>query len=74
MDHFGSALGKTLILTGCLIVVVGVVVTFGAKIPWLDKLPGNIYIKRGNFTLYFPLTTCIILSILLTLVLRFLKR
>ncbi len=66
---FGSgALGKMLILLGVLIIAIGFLLLVGEKIPWVGKLPGDIMIKRENFTFYFPITTCIILSIILTLV------
>lgn len=61
--------GKILILTGIIIVIIGVILTFAGKIPFLGKLPGDISIKRENFTFYFPVTTSIIVSILLSLIL-----
>lgn len=68
-------LGKGLVLFGAVIVVVGVVVYFAgrANLP-LGRLPGDITYKRGNFTFYAPLATCILLSIILSLVLYFLNR
>jgi hypothetical protein len=57
-----------LILTGGLIIVVGVLMLFGDKIPFLGKLPGDISIKRDNFTFYFPITTCILISLIITLI------
>jgi hypothetical protein len=45
----------------------GVVLVFSDKIPWLGRLPGDISIKRENFSFYFPLTTCILISLLLSL-------
>jgi len=62
-----GALGKMLILLGVLIIVIGVLLLVGEKIPWLGKLPGDIIIKRDKFSFYFPITTCIIISIILTL-------
>ena len=62
-----GALGKLLILVGVLIVVIGLLLVLGEKIPWLGKLPGDIIIKREKFSFYFPITTCIIISIILTL-------
>ncbi len=67
-------LGKTLIVFGLVLVAVGIVLSFAPKIPWLGRLPGDIYILRGNFTFYFPLTTCILLSLLITLVLYLFRR
>ena len=62
--------GRTLIIVGVLIVVLGALLYFGGKIPGIGRLPGDILIQRGNFTLYFPLATAILLSIILTLVLN----
>lgn len=61
--------GKTLIIIGIIILVIGLFVSFGPRIPYLGKLPGDIYVKRDNFVLYFPLATSILVSILLTLLL-----
>ncbi|HHI97768.1 MAG TPA: DUF2905 domain-containing protein [Thermodesulfatator atlanticus] len=73
MNPFES-LGKMLILLGVFIIVTGLLLVFGSKIPFLGRLPGDIVIKRGNFTFYFPLATCIVLSILLTLILSLFTR
>lgn len=59
---------KTLIFFGVVLVIVGILVGIFGKIPGLGKLPGDIYLKKGTFTFYFPLTTCLLLSLLLTLV------
>lgn len=59
--------GKVFIVAGLVLVVVGVLVAFGSKIPWLGKLPGDILIKKERFTFYFPLATSILLSIILSL-------
>jgi hypothetical protein len=60
-------LGKLLILLGVFIVLVGLLLVIGDKIPWIGKLPGDIIIKKEKFSFYFPITTCIIISIILTL-------
>jgi Protein of unknown function (DUF2905) len=57
-----SEMGKWLIVLGLLIAAAGVILSFSGKIPWIGKLPGDIYLKRENFSFYFPLTTCIIIS------------
>ena len=62
-----AGLGKTLIIFGIIIIACGIIITFAGKIPWLGRLPGDIHIKRDNFTLYFPLATCIILSVIISL-------
>ena len=64
-------MGRALILFGLLMVVAGVAITYGVPI---GRLPGDFAVRRGNFSFYFPLTTSIIASILLTLVLMFLSK
>ncbi|MGB9595578.1 MAG: DUF2905 domain-containing protein [Candidatus Poribacteria bacterium] len=59
-------IGKAFIFLGILFVIIGIIFMLSGKITWLGKLPGDIYIKRDNFTFYFPITTCIIISIILT--------
>ena len=66
MSPLGS-LGKILIIFGIVLVVFGLIFILGDKIPWIGRLPGDIVIKRDKFTLYFPIMTCIIISLLLTL-------
>ena len=61
------ALGKMLIILGVVLVIVGLGFMFADKIPYLGRLPGDIYIKREKFSFYFPLATCIIISIILTI-------
>jgi uncharacterized protein HemY len=69
-----DGIGKTLIYFGLVLVVLGLVFSYGGKIPWLGHLPGDIYIQRERFTFYFPLTTCIVISIVITLVLYLFRR
>ncbi len=64
-----NPLGKLLIVFGVIIVGVGLLLTFFDKIPFLGKLPGDIHIRRENFQFYFPLTTSIVLSLLLSAIL-----
>lgn len=66
--------GKTLIIMGLLIAALGVVVSGAGKIPWLGRLPGDIFIKRENFSFYFPLATSILLSALLSFILWLFRR
>lgn len=61
-------IGKMMILAGLLIAVVGILFMLGGKLPFFGKLPGDIAIHRENVSFYFPLTTSIAISILLTLV------
>ncbi|MBN1823557.1 MAG: DUF2905 domain-containing protein [Endomicrobiales bacterium] len=56
--------GKMLVITGAVVVAAGLLLIFAPKIPLLGKLPGDICVKKGNFTFFFPITTCIVLSVL----------
>lgn len=67
-------MGKYLVIIGLVITAVGVVFMVLPKIPFLGRLPGDILLKKDNFTFYFPLTTSIILSIVISLVLYFIGR
>ena len=69
-----SGFGKTFIYLGIVLVIVGLVVSLVGRVPWLGHLPGDIAIQRGRFTFYFPLTTCILISLVVSLVLYFFKR
>ncbi|MBW2305890.1 MAG: DUF2905 domain-containing protein [Deltaproteobacteria bacterium] len=62
-----SELGKLLIITGLVLAAIGVIFVFGANIPWLGRLPGDIVVQRPRIRVYFPLTTCILISIILSL-------
>jgi len=66
--------GKMLIIMGLIIAAIGVLFVFAGKIPWLGRLPGDIYLKKEKFTLYFPLATSILVSIVLSLILWLLRR
>ena len=63
-----SDLGKVLIVLAAVIAGIGVLLMVGDKIPWIGKLPGDILIKKEKFTFYFPIVTCVILSLLLTII------
>jgi len=67
-------LGKLLILTGVFIVILGLLVTFWSKIPLLGKLPGDIFLHKGNFRFFFPIVTCLVISGVLTIVINLLIR
>jgi len=64
-------IGKSIITIGIVLIVVGVLLTMTGKIPGAGKLPGDILIKKENFSFYFPLTTCILLSIILSAIMYF---
>ena len=63
-----------MIVMGLLIVLAGVVLLWSPRIPFLGKLPGDILVKRQNFTFYFPLMTSILLSVLFSLVWYLIRR
>jgi hypothetical protein len=62
-------LGKSLLITGAVIAAIGALLMLSGKIPWLGRLPGDIYIRRENFSFSFPLTTCILLSAVISFIL-----
>jgi hypothetical protein len=62
-------IGKFVVILGAVLVVVGVVLwRFPGLFAWVGKLPGDISVQKGNFSFYFPVATCILVSIILTLV------
>jgi hypothetical protein len=67
-------LGKTLIAIGIGCIILGVLVLVLDKIPGMGRLPGDIVIKRENFSFYFPLATCLILSLIISLIMYFLNQ
>ena len=67
-------MGKMLIGMGIILILLGIVMTVGPKIPWIGRLPGDILIKKEHFSFYFPLTSCIIISIVLTLLFYLLRK
>ena len=73
MNEFGSY-GKVLIITGIILIIAGALFLFVNKIPFLGRLPGDIAVQKKNFSFYFPLTTCIIISIILSLIMWLLGR
>ncbi|HHL40801.1 MAG TPA: DUF2905 domain-containing protein [Deltaproteobacteria bacterium] len=73
MEELGS-LGRTLIVVGAALVVIGLVLVLAPRIPLLGRLPGDILIKRDNFTFYFPLATSVVISLLATLILYLLRK
>jgi len=63
-------LGKLFLLFGVIFIIVGLLFIFGSKIPFLGKLPGDIFIKKEGFTFYFPIATSIIISVILTILIN----
>ena len=67
-------MGKFLIITGAIIILLGVIIYFSDRLPFISKLPGDIVVKRENFTFYFPLATSIVLSIIISIVLYLINK
>ena len=74
MQTTPQPMGKIIIVTGIIIVIIGLVVHFSDRIPLLGRLPGDITIKKENFSFYFPLGTSILLSILISVILYLIRR
>jgi hypothetical protein len=67
--------GKYLIILGSIAVIFGLIFYFlGDKLNWLGNLPGDIKIKKENFSFYFPIVTCIVLSLLLTIIMAIIRK
>jgi hypothetical protein len=69
-----ESFGKTLIVLGLVTAGVGLLIWQLGPSAWLGRLPGDIIIRRGSFTFYFPLATSILISLILTLVLMLFRR
>jgi thiosulfate reductase cytochrome b subunit len=67
-------LGKGLIVIGLLLVAAGAAIWALDSVPMIGRLPGDIYVRRGNLTIYFPITTAIVISIILSLLMALLRR
>lgn len=68
-------IGKSIILIGIFIVIAGVIIWFwGDKLRWLGKLPGDIRIEKENFSFYMPITTMIIISVVISAILWLIKQ
>jgi hypothetical protein len=67
-------MGKMLVLVGGVIALIGVAMWSGIGRGWLGRLPGDIHYTRDNFSFHFPIVTCLLLSIVLTLVMWLLRK
>ncbi len=67
-------MGKILIIFGGTLILLGIILIFIPKVPYLGKLPGDIYIKKENFNFYFPLTSCLIISFIVSFIIWFFKK
>ena len=70
-----NELGRLLLIFGVILAAAGLLLMFADRIPFLGRLPGDILVKKKNFTFYFPLATMILLSIVLTVIVNlFIRR
>jgi len=69
-----QGIGKILILSGAFLAFLGLLLFFWQRIPFLGKLPGDIFLQKGSLQFFFPIVTCVIISIVLTIILNFVLR
>jgi hypothetical protein len=69
-----ASIGKILLVSGLLLAGAGILFLLADRIGWIGKLPGDIIIKRENVTFFFPLATCILISIVLSLLFWLFRR
>lgn len=74
MPNASQNMGKVIIVAGLVIMVIGLGVYFSDRLPWLGRLPGDIAVKRENFSFYFPLGTSILLSVIISVILYLIRR
>lgn len=74
MSNDLPGLGRVLMIAGGVLVSVGLLLTLTGKVPFLGRLPGDLVYRKGNVTFYFPIATCIVLSLLLTLLFSLFRR
>ena len=69
-----SDLGRILVVTGLAIAALGGLIWAAGHVPWFGRLPGDIRVERENFKLYFPLTTCLLISVVVTVIITWLRK
>lgn len=69
-----SSAGKMMIVSGVVLILLGLVFVYGHRIPFIGKLPGDIRVERRNVQVVFPIMTCIVVSVIITLILNLLRR
>ena len=69
-----TAIGKALLVLGLAIAAIGALILVAGRVPWIGRLPGDIHVQREHWSFYFPLTTSILLSVVISLVLYLLGR
>ena len=67
-------IGRALLVAGGMLVALGLLLTLGGRLPGAGRLPGDVVYRKGQFTFYFPVVTCILLSVVATLLLRIFRR
>ena len=73
-NYLMAPFGKILLVSGLLLAGIGLLIMLSDKIGWIGRLPGDIIIKRENYSFYFPLATCILISVVLTLLIWLFRR
>jgi hypothetical protein len=63
-----EGLGKILLIVGSIIIIMGLILVFSNHIPFIGKMPGDIFVRKDGFSFYFPIVTLLILSILITII------
>lgn len=69
-----AGLGKLIVLAGIVLIIFGVILMLGGKLSWFGRLPGDIYVEKKGFSFYFPITTSIIISVILSIMFMLLRR
>lgn len=69
-----TELGRSLVVVGLVLAAVGAVLVLGGRIPWLGRLPGDFVFRQGGVRIYLPLATCLLVSIVLSLLLSLFRR
>ena len=69
-----QSLGRLLLLIGVIVAVCGVLLMLAPKVPWLGRLPGDLVIERPGIHVYFPLTSCVVASIVISMVLWLIRK
>ena len=67
-------IGRFLVIIGVVVAIIGLLMWTGFMPKWLGRLPGDIRVERGSFSLYFPIVTCIVISVILTLIFSLFRR
>ena len=72
--YFMAPFGKSLMVAGLALVALGAMLWLMAGVPFIGRLPGDISVRRGDYTFYFPVVTCILISIVVSLILALMRR